>query len=716
TTVQPGTTVPIAWQVSADDVQLYDTLSAELLCRDYIGPNGGKWRSIATLFTGRGLNPPADQFSFRFPDCGPYATVGSIQFIGHMSKAGLQVIQEDSCNFEIQSALLPYAAPLPKSPPDAEPTTTTSTPTLSTETETPLPSSPSSSSVPYPIRAPRMPPSQTQTQTQPAPSPSSTQGFSPAPLIGIGKPATTTTPDSISLDPFIIFPTTPSTIFKPSPFNPITVQPTTTSEQGYRTIDTQTRNPITSATGDPTVTSDTSTPKLTPDPGAGDENNGGDVMEGGEGGKGSVGGGNGGEAGTGTSNMPERPNSDSGRDRSNMAIIGAALGGVGAIACIAIVVASLVIIRRRKRSAAGRKSMEQWMESGSGGAINAGGAGGAMIETKQRKKFRFTPRPKDGYFYKMEDQDDNDSDVHSYMERPNGTAAALNSAGATAAAVSVLTKDRARQSMTQLDSSQPTLALPPHAIVNSITPLFMREATPSSFGESSSRTYSVSSSYSSVENSSTIRKYWEASIAARAEHTAHSVHHNTSSRSREAVEGNYDEGSIFGDGNSINSSGQDSESRMADILTLRSVGSGSGSFAETTGTATSSRYRYRNRRNTLHSLGAASSFWQQSSPATTLSSIPDSLMITEEEFLERLHLHQMQMQMQEQGYYDHHYHQEYSGRYSSRMTISRSNSIPSLTSSNDPFKTFDSNEVLPDVDPFSDNRADSRASMRADMH
>jgi len=91
-------------------------------------------------------------------------------------------------------------------------------------------------------------------------------------------------------------------------------------------------------------------------------------------------------------------------------------------------------------------------------------------------------------------------------------------------------------------------------------------------------------------------------------------------------------------------------------------------------------------------------------------------MISEEEFNERIRMHEIQMRL-EQEYYDRYFAEHPDGE-DYQSTISRSNSIPSLTSSNDPFKTFDSNEVLVDMDtgldadddaenPFSDDRAHS---------
>ncbi|KAF9200338.1 hypothetical protein BGZ49_009456, partial [Haplosporangium sp. Z 27] len=339
---------------------------------------------------------------------------------------------------------------------------------------------------------------------------------------------------------------------------------------------------------------------------------------------------------------------------------------------------SLTVVNRRRRAAA--RVLPQSMVSKSK-SVAFGGTGGVMIESRSR--FRLKRKPKGGHFYKMDDQDDYDEvEVHAGKSSDKGANLASASLATGGAAATLGLNDKEEISVTT--PQQAHLDAPPMS--------YMRGA-PSPFPYPSSHEYTMSSIRSSFDQSSVIRKYWEASMAARVASNA--------TQDQVHVDGeSYEEGSIFGDGSS-----RDSESRMADILSLRTTGSS----ADTLGTLE----RYNNRRSTLKSMGEMSSFSNERSLTTTLSSIPDSLMISEEEFLERLAMHERQMQL-EQEYYNQ-YHSGHNDRYPSRSTFSRTSTTPSLTSTNDPFQTFDSNEVLVEADPFSDSRAASRASRRSNI-
>ncbi|KAF8960585.1 hypothetical protein BGZ46_001544 [Entomortierella lignicola] len=351
---------------------------------------------------------------------------------------------------------------------------------------------------------------------------------------------------------------------------------------------------------------------------------------------------------------------------------------VGVLAFLIILIILLVIRNRRRRAAARvlPQSMVSKLKS-----VAFGGTGGVMIESRSR--FRLRRKPKGGHFYKMDDQDDYDEvEVHTGKSSDKGAKLASASLATGGAAAILGLNDKEEISVTT--PQQAHLDAPPMS--------YMRGA-PSPFSYPSSHEYTMSSIRSSFDQSSVIRKYWEASMAARVASNA--------TQDQVHVDGeSYQEGSIFGDGSS-----RDSESRMADILSLRTTGSS----ADTLGTLE----RYNNRRSTLKSMGEMSSFSNERSLTTTLSSIPDSLMISEEEFLERLAMHERQMQL-EQEYYNQ-YHSGHNDRYPSRSTFSRTSTTPSLTSTNDPFQTFDSNEVLVEADPFSDSRAASRASRRSNI-
>ncbi|KAF9112441.1 hypothetical protein BGX27_003406 [Mortierella sp. AM989] len=395
-------------------------------------------------------------------------------------------------------------------------------------------------------------------------------------------------------------------------------------------------------------------------------------------------------SGSSGSNLPTGAG-DTNEEHGSTKSIVAILGSIGVVVCLALVVMPLVIRHRRKKAALAGKNrtvLPRSMEPGANAM--GGGAGGVMKEAKGR--LRLKRRPKEGYFYQMDDQDDEVySDVHSgkLNESVPGLATSSHATGDATAIATLGTNDKEdileRTAYSSFD-------MPQQACIDLSAVSHMQRSS-SQLTNTPFRNYSPSSlrTSSSIEESSVIRKYWEASMAARAEINDTQTQTDISGET-------YDEGSIFGDGSS-----RDSESRMADILSLRTADSGS--VVNTIGTL-------ENRRSTLNSMGDISSFGHDRSLTTTLSSIPDSLMISEEEFLQRLQMHEMQMQL-EQEYYDR-YYSDHREPYPARSTISRMSSVPSLTSTNDPFQTFDSNELLLDANPFSDSRAVSRASERSD--
>ncbi|KAG0208185.1 hypothetical protein BGX31_002413 [Mortierella sp. GBA43] len=617
TTAKPGETLVLAWQVSAIDRIVYDSLSAELYCMDEIG----QWRSAGTVFSDLAVQPPAGEYPIQVPNCGPNAGDGSVKIV---AKGGtiLRRQMDDSCYFTIQQA----SAPELLLPPIARPF------------------------LPSIIEINPIGP----TATPPPPPPPPATSESKQPKVTT-DPSTTTIARSPS-DP------NPS-----STENPSTTPPTETSQQSGT-------GPTNSATV-PSYKSNTFNPVGT-------------------------------APGVGNSGTPT-PGSDAVEEENEP--VAAIIGGIVAAACL-IIVTVLVIMRRRHRgrtmgypSGTGRKGgLSQMIH-----AVGVGSPREVMKETK--KRLGLGRQPKEGQFHRMDDQDDDD-DEDRHMDEKNAASAARtrNSFGRGARTSTV----------------QPALTVPPTAhLVDTSVPRHMRDGS----GSSKSKR---PKSRSNFETSSAVRKSWTANMKERAERLVSSDrgYHQLSSASSSAaalpmtrdLERGYEEGSIFGDGRSINSSGRDSESRLADIISLRTTGSG----AETIGSSL-------HRRSTLRSMDN-SSFGLPHSTATTstgaLSSIPDSLVISEDEFLERLQAYEKQMQL-EQEYFDRYYAEHPDGE--SYHTISRSNSIPSLTSSNDPFKTFDSNEVLVDMDtgldvdqdmdqdmenPFSDARAESPAPPQQSYH
>ncbi|GJJ76551.1 hypothetical protein EMPS_08910 [Entomortierella parvispora] len=382
--------------------------------------------------------------------------------------------------------------------------------------------------------------------------------------------------------------------------------------------------------------------------------------------------------------------------------LGATLGSIGMAACLAAVVVSLLVIRRRRRRRieGGENTLARSM--GLGGA-----EGGVMKEAKRR--IRLQRRPTEGYFFQMEDEDEdatefNEKDHVIITSRDMEASREGTTSSATSRAATSTTTEGAGVLQAPL---QPTL--PPVALLPNVK---RRSSVPSA--GMSSHSYTMSTMRSSLETSSVVREYWAASMAARAERR---MADGISSPGMSDGYG-YEEGSIFGD------QSRDSDSRMADILSLRTAGTGD-SFRGTIGTM-----RRQHSRNTFNSiLDESSSIGHYRSLTMSFSSTPDSMMMSEEEFLDHLHIQQLhQFQLQHEQQYHFQYPQEYgyerqqypqyiprpSGHYQPSLNSYRTSSVPSLNSTNDPFKSFDSNAIIVDVDPFSDSRAVSRASVRSE--
>lgn len=133
TTVQPGQSTVLAWQASSGDMATYDTITATLYCMDLNGPRGGMWRTASTLFSNRGLLSTSDQFRFSVPDCGQLVRNVAVRIVA-TSKSSNRVVTSqpnDSCYFMMnRAAVVPPVEPPVKSPvePPVEPPATTTTP------------------------------------------------------------------------------------------------------------------------------------------------------------------------------------------------------------------------------------------------------------------------------------------------------------------------------------------------------------------------------------------------------------------------------------------------------------------------------------------------------------------------------------------------------------------------------------------------------------
>ncbi|KAF9276804.1 hypothetical protein BGZ88_001505 [Linnemannia elongata] len=409
----------------------------------------------------------------------------------------------------------------------------------------------------------------------------------------------------------------------------------------------------------------------------------------------------------------------------NSAALKATLLSVGVFAGLAAVVVPLLVMRRR-RMRRNRKLASRSEELITGGAAPGMGGTGAVMKEKKR---RLGHKPKEGYFYKMEDEDDGEID-NDDMQQSSGDlekqhAASTMTASATAAVTASAdgateTRDRSMAvgaGVGQLDA----VTVPQMALLGDTT-----TAAASFHKRRSSLPYMVTSHYtmssfgdgSSIDgdDSSVVRKYWAASMAARAERRLEG-HSPTRGLEDDSDAYGYDEGSIFGD------QSRDSDSRMADILSLRTTGSVDGTAGGTMDTARHHLYEQYQQREPYRRDTLNTSFGDGISTRTmtpSLSSVQDSCPFSEEEFLERMHFEQLQAQLQHEYYaqQQREHHQRYHHHHgdTESMMSRRTSSVPSLTSTNDPFKTFDSNEIVLDQDqdqeqhhhrsedPFADSR------------
>ncbi|KAG0291116.1 hypothetical protein BGZ96_005481 [Linnemannia gamsii] len=398
----------------------------------------------------------------------------------------------------------------------------------------------------------------------------------------------------------------------------------------------------------------------------------------------------------------------------NSLALKATLLSVGVFAGVAAVVVPLLVMRRRRMRRSRQGSRSEDLLSG-GAAPGSGGAGsGVMKETKRR---RLGNKSKEGHFYKMEDDDDDDE--FDQMQQSSGDLekryAAASAATASAAAAAsnnggTETRDKSMLAVGAGVGQLDAVTVPQMALHGDTTAaLYHKRRSSLPYMVTSHYTMSSIGDGSSIEDddSSVVRKYWAASMAARVERRLEGHSPTRGLDSEDDVYG-YDEGSIFGD------QSRDSDSRMADILSLRTTGSMNGTAGGTMDTTRHHLYeQYRQqqqyRRDTLNTSFGDGISTRTMTPS--LSSAQDSCPFSEEEFLERVQFEELQAQLQHEYYAQ----QQREQRYTHSMISRRTSSVPSLTSTNDPFKTFDSNEIVLDQDqdqdhdpfaddPFSDSR------------
>ncbi|KAF9279428.1 hypothetical protein BGZ68_007920 [Mortierella alpina] len=629
---------------------------------DSTGTSAGEWQATSKLFSNRTIDAKGGQYQVSLASCGPLARNGAIRLVAESLLSGLW--DEKTCYFSI----LQTFSLIPDPPLDPEPSQQPIAPEKPTATSNPPEEA---------TRAPRIRPEPTANPTtinEKVPGGTTVPNPNPG-----GDTLPTNNPNASPIPP----------ASQPSP-NPSQ----SGSGSGGLVGGPQASQPTNGSGGGGGPAPSLPPPARLPD-------------------------------GSSTSSVEDPTRND------KIKTITAALSSVGTAACLALVVLSLLVIRKRRRerrmnSGGGHKTLPRSIAPG------RGGAGGAMKESKMR--FTLKRSPKDGYFYQMDDHDTDieiDSQNGEAFDEKSGNRSGVDTMLATTShqtRPTSMVEDGAGAHQSSVMASVPPLKPLQDAHLEPLPAGFDRQRRSSlPLTDPTSSAFSMSSYRSSFETSSVIRKYWAASMAARAERRAEG--HPPSTRDLEDGRSGYsyyEEGSVFGDGS------RDSESRLADIMSVRTTGSGHSA-------ATRRPYR----RNTLNSFGGYS-FGQTETTTMSLSSIPDSLLISEDEFLERLRAHELEQEEQyyrarqqrsqysdddEEAYYPgiphHHRHPHPYYHHGHGSIISRrTSSVPSLTSSTDPFKTFDSNEVLmdmdhtstEDLDPFSDDRALSRTSSLQSGH
>ncbi|KAF9949402.1 hypothetical protein BGZ72_008823 [Mortierella alpina] len=415
------------------------------------------------------------------------------------------------------------------------------------------------------------------------------------------------------------------------------------------------------------------------------------------------------------------PGSDSddfphGPKKNIVTILGTLCGGAALVAVV-----SLLVMRRRQSRR--RRQGRGFMSSGDGFGGDGGRGGGLKQKLRQIqvgssvKGFnRKNGSQNDGQFFLMKDEDDEDEE---YDDKSVARQEPILAENPHAREVHAAATDQS-QSGDQSNGRSSMLSYPGSAHVS---PSWARRSNslslPYTDQEYDDYTMSSMRSTSTWETSSVVRKYWVASMAARTERRLEGF-----PRSRDCLGG----GSVFGDRRTPSFS---SLSRKADILSFDDSSFTTGSMTDgaSSGSARRDGAVMRHYRSTVHSMNEYLRRSMSMSLSSLRSTVPSSVdenfslrnpghhgrgfrLSINGAFLDHLNIKSLQDEQRQLEYYTHHYRQNPT---MSTVTtaacgtgtsgLSRASSVPSLTSTNDPFQTFDSNEILVDLGPFSDEHA-----------
>ncbi|KAF9948155.1 hypothetical protein BGZ70_002340 [Mortierella alpina] len=407
-----------------------------------------------------------------------------------------------------------------------------------------------------------------------------------------------------------------------------------------------------------------------------------------------------------------------GPKKNIVTILGTLCGGAALVAVV-----SLLVMRRRQSRQ--RRQGRGFMSSIHGLHGDSGRGGGLKKKLRQIQvggSFKGlngkNGSHNDGQFFLMKDEDDEDEEY----EDKSMTGQESNLAERLPAFDHDVTNTDQSQSGGQSIDRSSMVSYPESALVCPSWATRRRSnslSLPYTDQEYDDYTMSSMRSTSTWETSSVVRKYWVASMAARTERRLEGF-----PRSRDCLGG----GSVFGDRRTPSFS---SLSRKADIFSFDDSSFTTGSLTDgaSSGSARRDGTVMRHYRNTLHSMNE----YLRRSMSMSLSSLRSTVPSSDDEsfnlhstgrhgrgfrvsingaFLDHLHIKSLQDEQRQLDYYTHHYRQNPS---MSTVTtaacrtgtsgLSRGSSVPSLTSTNDPFQTFDSNEILVDLGPFSDEHA-----------
>ncbi|KAF8938683.1 hypothetical protein BGZ58_000359 [Dissophora ornata] len=391
------------------------------------------------------------------------------------------------------------------------------------------------------------------------------------------------------------------------------------------------------------------------------------------------------------------------------ASVGGACGGLALIAALTV----LALRRRRTRRRTGQGLLA---DSGEKGGRKRGGMKERLMSQGRRLNGLSKMGHVEGDFFlmKMEDDDDDEYD-RSHESRDDYD-------DEVAAAMAKYRKSQPLVVRPEAGSSAPepgiggeerpghdrdsTISYPPNTYVS---PSLRHSASyPAIYSDDD---YTMSSMRSSFETSSVVRQYWAASMAARTERL---------------LEGHPPSTNYFDDDR--RSASESSQSRKADIMSIDE------SFTEGGRSSTRRPLRQapgeRHNRSTVNSLQS----YLRRSMSMSLTSIRSGESTTDDEsmhrhqrgfrasinteYLDHLNIKALQSEHHQMAAYRHYYRRNPTltmstvdrvafmggSRTMTTANSQRTSTVPSLTSTNDPFQSFDSNEALTELDPFSDHQ------------